>query len=170
MNHLQITQTGNETVTAPVITKLYQLAQAGLDETSLLSGTLYVSNAYGKQVDYFNNNQDKYKDLNIVVTNSRYIDFEDSFTESILIQNGVSSDNIGITEADATKVRSFYIDGLAYKGSIFQKSEIETFDEAQYFTNVTDWTLAFNQCTKLRKVTFPSMRIYVKGGAYSQLL
>lgn len=79
---------------------------------------------------------------------SDHIKFADELVFSILMSKGVSSDGVGITKEDAARVTSI--------STWFQQSAIETFDEFEYFTNVTSLASnAFQNCTSLRSIVLP---------------
>lgn len=85
-----------------------------------------------------------------------YIEFADPAVEAVLMANGVSSDGVGITTADADAVTSI--------GRWFnQNAEITSFDEFEHFTGVASLiggssTVggAFWKCSALTSIKFPS--------------
>lgn len=68
MTHLRIEQNNGlvEEVSPSIITKLYEIASAGLDASSSLKGRLHSVEAYGDQIDWLMSN---YNDLYITVNN-----------------------------------------------------------------------------------------------------
>lgn len=79
----------------------------------------------------------------------KYINFADPEVERVLMANGVSSDGVGITLADAEAVTSI---GTWFKGN----TEITSFDEFEKFTGVTAIAYkAFNACANLESLVIP---------------
>lgn len=82
MNHLIVSQNNNleilgsssNNIGVRIIEKLYDLARAGLDNSSILQGNLQVSKAYRDSVDWLQNNTG----LNIVVTDDYFVRFKDA--------------------------------------------------------------------------------------------
>lgn len=75
-----------------------------------------------------------------------YIQFADSLVKKLLIDNGVSADGIGITNADALVVLNF--------GTIFEgNTEITSFDECVNFKSIT-LIYGFDGCTSLKSIVF----------------
>ena len=136
MNCLKINQSGTETigkntnnVGARIIDKLYEKAKEGIDSNQEvdLTGSIITNKAYRNQVDWLEQNTD----LNINVTGSYYIKFQDSEVSRIL--NDQYGDGFGITETAASSISSI--------GNIFKNNTtIEYFDEFKYFTNITKIT------------------------------
>jgi hypothetical protein len=80
---------------------------------------------------------------------SDYIKFADEGVLNLLMSKGVSSDGVGITKDDAAKVTSL---SSWFKGN----TTIKSFDEFQYFTNVTALAAsAFQGCSALASIAFP---------------
>jgi hypothetical protein len=72
----------------------------------------------------------RFPDLHINVTDSYYIPFEDSNVQSMLMANNISSDGIGITEADAS---------TANLGTMFKNNTtITSFNEFGLFNRAND--------------------------------
>lgn len=77
-----------------------------------------------------------------------YIKFEDDTAFSILMNNGVSSDGVGITREDMGKLTNI--------STWFAGSSIKTFNELQYCTSMTSLQRsAFANCTDLTEITMP---------------
>lgn len=75
-----------------------------------------------------------------------YITFADPVVKQLLIDNGKSSDGIGITNADALVILNF--------GTIFEgNTEITSFDECVNFKSI-DMMYGFDGCTSLRSIVF----------------
>lgn len=150
MTHLRIEQNNiPETVSPKTIQKLYDSAINGtLDSDSNFSGNLQVSHCKSKVKDYLEQNYQ----LSITCTDGYYIDFKDPLTEQICVQNW--GDGVGITYAQAQSVRKI--------GTQFVGSNITSFDELKYFTNVTRLPVAegmpyngtgvFSGCAKLESI------------------
>ena len=150
MTHLRIEQNNiPEIVSSKTIQKLYDFAISGtLDPNSNFSGNLQVSHCKSKVKDYLEQNYQ----LSITCTDGYYIDFKDPLTEQICVQNW--GDGIGVTYAQAQSVRKI--------GTQFVGSDITSFDELKYFTNVTmlpvaegtpyNGTGVFSGCTKLKSI------------------
>lgn len=85
----------------------------------------------------------------------KYIEFADPAVEAVLIANGVSSDGVGITLADAEAVASI---STWFKGN----TEITSFDEFEKFTGIVNLgpsnynsQYAFQGCTSLESIRLP---------------
>lgn len=137
MNHLVVSQNSNleilgnssNTIGVRIIEKLYELAHAGLDSSSSLSGNLQVSKAYRDSVEWLQQNTG----LNIVVTDDYYIKFADSEVARVLTAQ--YGDGTGVTETAAAAVTSNY--NGPYFDHFRQNTDIVTFNELKYFTNLT---------------------------------
>ena len=171
--HLRIEQTTGliEQVSTAIVNKLYQLAYAGLDNTSNLQGYLQVPHAKQSQITYLTN---LYPNLTIGITGEAYIDFEDPEVERILLTK--IGDGFGITqsECDCTNMQDKQL--LANNPALFiGNTQITKFNEFQYFTAISAygksgvqyWTWEaglFSGCTNLQEITLPNnMEL---GGAY----
>jgi hypothetical protein len=172
MKHLLLKQntTGIEIVTAKIIEKMYTLAKSEeLDTSSTYEGNLQVTYTYEDSVSYLLGNKDdgtrRFPNLSINVTEGKYIRFEDPAVEKICATNW--GDGTGITAAQAAAVSSI--------GTIFtNNTEITSFNEFKYFTNVTYLTGsnsaanpgAFYNCTLLQKIILPQSIINIKQGCF----
>ena len=126
MKHLYIKQNNNvEIVSSDIIEKLYQISQGGLYSTSDLIGNLQCTHAYDDAVTYLTT---KFKNLQINVTDGKYIRFADKEVEKICAANW--GDGTGITAAQAAAVSSIGI-------KFIYNENIISFEEFKYFTNVT---------------------------------
>ena len=172
MNHLVVSQNSNleilgnssNTIGVRIIEKLYELAHAGLDSSSSLSGNLQVSKAYRDSVGWLNQNTD----LNIVVTDDHYIRFADPEVARIL--NSTFGDGIGVTESAAANVTN---GGWGpYFDYFYENADIVTFDEMKYFTSIT--TLhqrgpyyspqgCFKNCTSLETIDMRNITVVAEG-------
>lgn len=93
---------------------------------------------------------------------SDYIRFRDEAVFNVLMANGVSSDGVGITKDDAAAVTSI---GTWFQGN----TEIEYFDEFEFFTGVTkigstvDNTTysPFYNCTNLKSIVLPKSLYFI---------
>lgn len=150
MTHLNIQQGQNvEVVSTQIIKKLYDAAQSvplpeeGEQDQANMSGNLQVDKTYREYVSYLIT---RFPDLHINVTTSYYIPFEDSNVLSVLMANNISSDGVGITEADAS---------TANLGTIFKNNTtITSFDGFKYFTraNTNPSDYMFQGCTNLESI------------------
>lgn len=156
MTHLNIQQntTGIEEVTHSIIEKLYNIAVSGtLDMSSNIQGRLHTSVAYRHQINYLTTN---YPNL-YISSDDYYINFVDSEVKRILVANGASSDNIGITESDAANFNL----GQEFKGN----TTITSFGEYGKFTTanttVADANHAckFQDCTNLTSVDMSKITV-----------
>ena len=85
---------------------------------------------------------------------SKYIEFADPEVFRVLMANGVSSDGIGITVADAEAVTDI---GTWFKDN----TEITSFDEFEKFTGVTNLGhQAFNGCTNLVSIDCSNIKSF----------
>lgn len=128
MTHLRIEQSSNnEIVTSSIITKLYELAHAGLDASSNLKGYITATHAKRTQVEYL---QNLYPELTINVTGEYYVEFADPNTEKLLMSTyNISGE--GICPGDITQNNIHNMDG--YNGH----PSITSFNELPLFTSIT---------------------------------
>ena len=111
-------------------------------DTPVIEGTLTVQNAYQDSVETI---QSLYPNLNLVVKEGFYINFEDPEVQRVLMDNGVG-DSVGITTKQAEALTSIK---TWFKGN----TEIRFFNELVLFKNVKTFTAsAFNGCTSLEKI------------------
>lgn len=89
--------------------------------------------------------------------NNEYIDFEDSLVES-LVANGFG-DSEGLTFAEAATVTSL-------SSTFTSNTNIESFDELQYFTRLNTLTNAFYGCSNLESVIIPSQLMTIGENAF----
>lgn len=157
MTHLKIEQGNNfadtEIVDNKIISKLYEVASEGLDETSNLKGRLSVPISYRSEVEYLTEN---YPGLTIISDNYA-IPFEDPKMVAYLNSIGVGSDGM-ITEAQAA---------AATVVANSTNTEITKFNELRYFTNITegnggfsDWrggVIAFANWTALEEIDISNL-------------
>lgn len=144
MTHLRIEQntTGIEEISSAVIKKLYDLVYSGtLDNTSDLQGRLHTISTYQSYVDYLTG---QYPNLYIDATRL-YIEFEDPITEQICATNW--GDGVGLTMAQAQAVTGTI-------GTQFNGSNITTFNELRYFTNINSIE-GFTNCRSLTSISIP---------------
>lgn len=182
MTHLKITQSdtsemlgsSSNTIGARIIKKLYELALAGLDNTSELSGVVSVDKAHRNAVEYLQN----HTNLRISVTGDYYIGFQDPLVEQILMEHSIG-DGFGITEGDAASYNPYY----GYVPAYFSGSNITSFDELPYFTNITNYgytnqpwsdVIGFQGCANLVSVDVNNIEPWTEdswshhnGGAFS---
>lgn len=132
MTHLRIEQNNGviEEVSSSIITKLYEIAHAGLDVSSNLQGRLHTTIAYKHEVEYL---QTHYPDL-YINADTYAIVFEDPNMLSYLLSLGIGS-NGTITEDDAT---------AATIVANSANTTVTKFNELKYFTSITEskggWT------------------------------
>ena len=150
MTHLRIEQNNGviEEVSSSIITKLYEIAYAGLDASSNLQGRLHTPVAYRYEVQYLT---EHFPDLFITLDNYA-IPFEDPNMVTYLNSIGVGS-NGAVTEAQAT---------AATIVANSANTKVTKFNELKYFTNITQskggWTggssgyTRFYQWTALEEV------------------
>lgn len=156
MTHLRIEQNNGviEEVSTSVITKLYEIAHAGLDVSSNLQGRLHVAGAYGYQINYLTQ---QYPSL-YINADKRYFHFEDPVVEQLCSTKW--GDGTGITESDMQSVTS--IDWQTFNGN----TNIQTFDELGDFPNLTRiQTYGFSGCTNLRSIDLSNIQ-YFGGQAF----
>lgn len=124
MTHLRIEQNNGviEEVSTSVITKLYEIAHAGLDVSSNLQGRLHCPVSYRNECEYLTT---QYPNLYISVDNYA-IPFEDPNMITHLNSVGIGS-NGTVTEADARNATTIpYVDN----------DVVTKFNELRYFTNI----------------------------------
>lgn len=146
MTHLRIEQTnGIETVSRQLIQKLYQLAYAGLDSSSVLSGTLHVTSTYQDYVTFL---QNQFSDLHILA-DAYYARIDDPEAERVLVQQ-YSSDGVGLIQSDINQITSL--------SNLFDgNTSVQDLSCLSQLTNVT--SIGSNLCkgaTSLTTVTLPS--------------
>ena len=148
MKHLYIKQNNNvEIVSSDIIEKLYQISQGGLYSTSDLIGNLQCTHAYDDAVTYLTT---KFKNLQINVTDGKYIRFEDKEVEKICATNW--GDGIGITAAQAAAVSSI---GTKFKGN----TEIVSFNELKQIANVNCLlSHSFEGCSLLQSINIDNIQ------------
>lgn len=150
MTHLRIEQntTGIEEVSASIISKLYELAYAGLDASSNLQGRLHSTAAYEYQISYLTQN---YPNLFITADKS-YLYFQDPEVERVLATKF----------GDGTGVTSLNMAGVTALGDqVFtSNTTVQTFDELVNFPNITSFTTfgGFSRCTNLRSVDLSNIQ------------
>ena len=184
MTHLKVTQSdtsemigsSSNQIGAKVIKDLYEKTFNGVDNTSELSGVVSVDKAHRNAVEYLQN----HTNLRISVTGGYYIGFQDPLVEQILMQHSVG-DGFGITEGDATS----YSPSNGFVPGYFSHSDITSFDELSYFTNIISYgyttqswsdTIGFQGCTSLVSVDVNNIvpqtdthgGYYNIGGAFNQ--
>lgn len=152
MTHLRIEQNNNvEVVNASLIQKLYETAIESSDVT--LSGNLQCMNckqpAYEYLMGNIENNVRRFPNLNINVTDSIYMYFEDPNVESILVTN--FGDGVGIKLNTVATISSF--------NDKFNGSNITSFDELSQFTNITtiNKNNRFNDCASLTSINLKNI-------------
>lgn len=119
---------------------------AGEDPIPVLDGTLNVyANVYEDSIEAL---REKFKKLVLNVVGEFYVRFKDPVVTSILVSH-FSSDGVGLTKEDVenvTDISSYFRDN----------TEIETFDELEYFTNLNLFhNEAFSGCTNLKSIKLP---------------
>lgn len=145
MYHLRIEQNNiQENVSSSVITKLYELTQTNLDNTSNLQGNLHVNATYQDYVDYL---ETKYPNL-YISSNKIYVRFEDPVAQQIIADQ--IGDGIGVT---LTQMQSYT---KAIPGSWFKNQNIEKFNEFALFTSARwESDLVWQNNTYIKEISFP---------------
>lgn len=150
MTHLKIIQNNNviEEVTSSLITKLYDIAHAGLDSSSDLQGRLHTTGAYGNEVQWLTQH---YQDL-YITSDKLYIKFQDPNAQQWCVSN-FSLDGVGCSQTDLSSVTNSQFDGTS-----FRNSSIVNFDEFRYFTSITQVNVSNNIAeanSTLKTITLP---------------
>lgn len=180
MTHLRIEQSSNnEVVTSSLITKLYELAYAGLDASSNLKGYITAPHAKRTQVEYL---QNLYPELTINVTGEYYVEFADPNTEKLLMSTyNISGE--GICPGDITQNNIHNMDGYNGHPSITSFNELALFTSitkiaAQGLTGQTQLTsidlqnintlenYAFSSCTSLTSLGDTSNITYIRNNVF----
>lgn len=119
---------------------------AGEDAYPVLDGTLNIyANAYEDSIEAL---KGKFKRLVLNIIGESYVRFKDPVLTSILVSH-FSSDGRGLTKRDVEQVND--LNGY-YEGN----TEITSFDEFQYFTNLKFLKNAmFRNCTNLKSLKLP---------------
>lgn len=148
MTHLRIEQNNGviEEVSSSVITKLYEIAHAGLDVSSNLQGRLHVSKAYGDEIDWLTTH---YPNLYIIADN-RYIRFEDDDTFRFFLAS--IGDGIGITQQDMSTVTT---STFTFKNN----TTLTNLNDFKYCTGIADIYYTGNMfagMSNLEQITLPA--------------
>lgn len=157
MNHLVIRQNNGitEEVSNAIISKLYELAEAGLDAQSSVVGRVHVEKTYRHMVEALTGQNGYFPEL--YITKDNYIAyFEDPEVRSIFeAQYGE------LTETQLTNISSI--------GTTFKNSSIETFDELGKMTGVTSLDYdAFRGCGSLKSLDVSNIvTLNSSGGAHT---
>lgn len=160
-------------VPASVVEYLYNLGQvSGIT----LSGSIYLDG--GTYLNYTDALSQWYPELYITASKI-YIAFQSSEVERVLLNNGYSTDGIGITQNDAQTLKT------SITGSLFKNnSNISSFNELKYFTKVTTissyafqgsslteidlsninavYNQCFSNCSNLTKINVSSLEDFYK--------
>lgn len=140
-----------------IIEFLYQLCK-GLDDNveQYLCGRVEIAHGYADAVDFLTS---KFEDFYITSTDSPYIRFENLNTENKCATT--FGDSIGLTVADARLV-------TAFTQTTFYGSNIGSFDELRYFTNVhTLPQECFKQCTNLTSIDLTNITAFNSNGTFN---
>lgn len=93
--------------------------------------------------------------VTITQTGSNTIAFADARVKSILVAEYDANRDGEISYEEAASVTSFLKQPVGFRESVFKDSDIQSFDEFQYFTGITDTERAFSGCSNLSAVTLP---------------
>lgn len=149
MEHIKIEQNSNvEVVDSNIIHKLAEEAQ-DCDASSNMTGNLQTDKAFVADVDFL---RAKFPGLTINATQGLYISFQDPLVQQLLIGAGVG-DGTGIMTTD---VATLNFATNASIREIFKDSDIEYFDELQYFVSTDLSQYVFHNCYKLKHIKLPS--------------
>lgn len=142
---LNITQSTSltEEVNTNILSKLYQVAHAGLDAGSDLQGRLHSAGGYANEIQWLTNT---YQNL-YITADAAYIQFEDDAVRQIVVNNWGS--NGGITMDEIRLVTSI---GNTFK----QNTTITKFNEFALFPATGLDNCSFSGCTNLEELTLPS--------------
>lgn len=165
MTHLRIEQSGSANVSYALLTQLYNYANAGLDSTSNISGSISVPHAKPSQISLL---LALYPDLTINVTSGNYLDFDDPTVETICASSW--GDGTGITASQAATVTNANF-GNTFKGN----TTITSFDELANFISVTEingyygseFEGGFYHCTALTSIDLNNITSVYRGGFHS---
>ena len=140
-----------------IIEFLYQLCK-GLDDNvdQYLCGRVEIAHGYADAVDFLTS---KFEDFYITSTGSPYIRFKNLNTENKCATT--FGDSIGLTVADARLV-------TAFTSTTFYGSNIGSFDELRYFTNVH--TLpheCFKNCANLTSIDLTNITAFNSNGTFN---
>lgn len=169
MTHLRIEQNNGviEEVSSSVITKLYEIAHAGLDVSSNLQGRLHSAVGIRSQIQWLTST---YPSLYINVDDYA-IEFEDPNIVTYLNSVGVGSNGM-VTEAQAAAATSIY--------SSTANTTVTKFNEFRYFTNITTpssggWSgqgtnyYSFKDWTALEEIDISNLTAIGHGHAWAQV-
>ena len=161
MTHLRIEQNNGviEEVSSSIITKLYEIAHAGLDVSSNLQGRLHTTGAYGDEVQWLTQN---YQDL-YITSDKLYIRFQDPNAQQWCVSN-FSLDGVGCQQTDLSSITNSQFDGTS-----FRNSSIVNFDEFRYFTSITQVNVSDNidgTNSTLKTITLPDSVTYIGTNGY----
>ena len=169
MTHLRIEQNNGviEEVSSSVITKLYEIAHAGLDVSSNLQGRLHSAVGIRSQIQWLTST---YPSL-YINADDYAIEFEDPNIVTYLNSVGVGSNGI-VTEAQAAAATSIY--------SSIANTTVTKFNEFRYFTNITTsssggWGgqgtnyYGFKDWTALEEIDISNLTMVGHGHTYAQV-
>ena len=161
MKHLLIKQNNNvEVVQSSIVSKLYNMFKNnGLDESSILEGSISVIHAYEDEV---NTLMSTFSKFTITVISGVYIKFADSLVNSMIANK--FGDGTGTTLSKIQSITSL--------DKLFSSTSITSFDEFKYFTNIIKITGGsydngdFVNCTTLQSIIIPDSIKYIEGGSF----
>jgi len=165
MRHLKIEQNNSqvEVISLSLINKIYDYVHSNsLDNNSNLKGSLYVQHTYE---EYANEIRHSYPQVIINVL-EYYILFKCKAMETALYNKFNIGDGIGITKTQAAAVTNI---PSSWDNKAFgNNTDITSFDELKYFTNVTTIDdYAFDLCTNLKSIDLSNIT-RIKYAAFSQ--
>lgn len=155
MTHLRIEQNNGviEEVSSSVISKLYEIAHAGLDVSSNLQGRLHTSVAYEDEIDWLTQT---YTDL-YINADAKYIRFADPEVSRILVSGW--GDGVGITQTQVQSITNL-------NDVFYNNTSIQHFDDLNKLTGLT--TLKqneFRNCSNLVSVNLSGItNLEILGG------
>lgn len=155
MTHLKIQNQNNniEIVNSNIIQKLYETVSSNDIQSIDLSGNLQSEHCKESAYNYLTGNIDqntkRFPNLQLNITNSKYIDFQDPLVEEIT-KNVIGGNVQGVSKTDLATITSL---------SAYNTADIIYFNELQYFTGLSIWNLSYgaplSNCTGLKEITFP---------------
>ena len=160
MNKLTIKQnTGltEQNVPGSVIEELVDISNTTNDME--LEGSVSIKSTDGVYQDDINYLNTKFPNFHVNAS-KLYIKFADETVKSKLLES--IGDGHGITLADATSVQ----DNTFFVGSTFKNTNITSFNELKYFTNVTSIRGPFfSGCTSLVSIDFSNIKYIINGAS-----
>lgn len=166
MTHLRIEQSGiTEEVSSFVISKLYEIAHAGLDVSSNLQGRLHVHATYQ---EYITELHTAYPEL-YISCDVYYLYLGDPTFTSIMAQK--FGDGTGCTLADMDMGRrqldQVWPSGITGNTNIIDATGFKYLTNLDWYRSNMQYIGGFRGCTSLQRCELPEGLIYLNAGQFA---